>query len=177
MLYKTHIAGGLALGYIGFSKIGMLNVDITESKSLVIITTGLILGSLFPDIDHKNSYLSRKIKPLSFITSKIFRHREFTHSIVGTISVSYLLYLILAKTSMGPIYSTMFNSAFTIGVISHILLDMMTVSGVVLFYPIYKRRVRLGLLNTNNYSKIEAKEMLIMTVFIIIAFIAYTDLV
>lgn len=80
MLYKTHIAGGLALGYIAFSKVPMFNVDMTQSKTLIIITSGLVVGSLFPDIDHKNSYLSRKIKPLSFITSKLFKHREFTHS-------------------------------------------------------------------------------------------------
>lgn len=100
MLYKTHIAGGLALGYILFNKVPMLNVDITESKTLIIITSGLVLGSLFPDIDHKNSYLSRKLKPVSFITSKVFKHREFTHSIVGTISISYLMYFILSKTNM-----------------------------------------------------------------------------
>ena len=70
MLYKTHIAGGLALGYILFSKVPMLKVDITESKTLIIITSALVIGSLFPDIDHKNSYLSRKLKPVSYVDRK-----------------------------------------------------------------------------------------------------------
>ena len=147
ILYKTHIAGGLAFGYVLFSKIPTLNVDIRESKSLIIITSGLILGSLFPDIDHRNSYLSRKIKPISFITSKLFKHREFTHSIAGTILVSYLIYIILGRTNIEIMYSSMFNKAFTIGIISHIILDMMTVSGVILFYPIYKKRVGIGIFN------------------------------
>lgn len=177
MLYKTHIAGGLALGYVLFNKVGILKVDLTQSKSLIIVTSGLILGSLFPDIDHKNSYLSRKIKPISFITSKVFRHREFTHSIVGTISISYLLNLILSKTNIESVYSRMFISAFTTGIISHILLDMVTVSGVVLFYPLYKKRVRLGLFNPRKYSKMESRQMVIMIVFIIIAFISYFDFV
>lgn len=150
----------------------MLNVDITESKSLIIITSGLILGSLFPDIDHRNSYLSRKLKPISYITSKIFKHREFTHSIVGTISVSYLLYIILSKTNIDPIYSYMFIKAFTVGIISHIILDMLTVSGVVLFYPIYKRRIGIQMFN-NNRSKMESKEIMIMMTLIIIALISY----
>ena len=171
MLYKTHIAGGLALGYILFSKVPMLNVDITESKTLVIITSGLFLGSLFPDIDHKNSYLSRKLKPLSYVTSKIFKHREFTHSIVGTVLVSYLLYVILGKTNIDPIYSSMFNQAFTIGIISHIILDMLTISGVVLFYPIIKKRV--GVQMFNSKSKMESKEMFVMIIFIIIALVSY----
>lgn len=177
MLYKTHIAGGLALGYITFNKIPMLKIDIGESKTLIIITSGLILGSLFPDIDHKNSYLSRRIKPLSYITSKVFRHREFTHSIVGTISISYLLYLILGKTNIEAIYINMFISSFTIGIISHIFLDMMTISGVVLFYPFYKKRVRLGSFNMIKDSRVVGKGMLAMIVFIIIVLIAYVDLI
>ena len=172
MLYKTHIAGGLALGYILFNRIPMLNVDITESKSLIIITSGLVLGSLFPDIDHRNSYLSRKIKPISFITSKVFKHREFTHSIIGTISASYLLSIILSKTNIESIYRSMFNQAFTIGIISHIILDMMTISGVVLFYPIYKKKVGIGMFNSKGH-KIESKERFIMTIFIIITLISY----
>lgn len=179
MLYKTHIAGGLALGYIAFNNIAMLNVDISDSKSLIIVTSGLMLGSLFPDIDHRNSYLSRKVKPISCITSKIFRHREFTHSIVGTILMSYLFYLLLGKFNINPIYANVFIKAFTIGIISHILLDMMTVSGVVLFYPLYKKKVRLWIFNTSNYYRIRAraKEIFIMVVFILVAFIAYTGLV
>ena len=172
ILYKTHIAGGLALGYILFNKVPMLNVDITESKTLIIITSGLVLGSLFPDIDHKNSYLSRKVKPISFITSKLFKHREFTHSIVGTISFSYLLHIILNKMNREIIYSSMFRNAFTIGFISHIILDMMTISGVVLFYPIYKKRIGIGMYNHKGV-KIEVKEIFIMTIFIVITLISY----
>lgn len=89
----------------------------------------------------------------------------------------YLIYLILGKFNIGPIYLNMFMTAFTIGVVSHIILDMLTVSGVVLFYPLYKKRVRIGIFSSNRYSKMEAKEMVIMIIFIIIAFIAYSDLV
>lgn len=170
MLYKTHIAGGLALGYITFNNFNILNVDVRESNTLIVITAGLILGSLFPDIDHKKSYLSQKVKPISFITSKIFRHREFTHSIVGTVIVSYLLYTILSKVNIEPIYTNMFLKSFVIGIASHIFLDMLTVSGVVLFYPFYKKRVGI---NIFNHSRIEAKETLITIFCILIAIISY----
>lgn len=174
MLYKTHIAGGLALGYIAFNNINMLDVNIMESKSLLIVTSGLTLGSLFPDIDHKNSYLSRKIRPISFVTSKIFKHREFTHSIVGTISVAFLLNVILEKVGVEAITADIFLKAFTIGVVSHILLDMMTISGVVLLYPFYKKRIRIGKLRTGKYIKFGFKEILILVFLILLACAAYT---
>ena len=69
-------------------------------------------------------------------------------------------------------YSTMFIEAFTIGVISHIFLDMLTVSGVVLFYPVYKKRIGIQMFN-NNKLKMESKEMMVMVSFIIIALITY----
>ncbi len=179
MLYKTHIVGGLALGYIMFNKLPILNlnVDMGQSKTLLIVTSGLILGSLFPDIDHKNSYISRKIKPLSNITSKIFRHREFTHSIIGTIFISYLMYFILGRFKIDSQYVNMFTIAFTIGLISHILLDIITISGVVLFYPIYKKRIRIGLFKSNNYSKMDYKEMIFVLILLIITFLSYSNFI
>ena len=69
-------------------------------------------------------------------------------------------------------YSSMFNEAFTIGIISHIILDMMTVSGVVLFYPIDKKRIGIGMFSTKSW-KIESKEKFIMTIFIILTLISY----
>ena len=173
ILYKTHVAGGLALGYIVFNNIGMLNVNIMESKTLLVVTSGLVLGSLFPDIDHRNSYLSKKVKPISFLTSKIFRHREFTHSIVGSILISILFYFILGKMNINPITIDSFMKAFVIGVISHILLDMMTVSGVVLLYPIYKKRIRMGKLHFKRSSKIQSNELVLMIIFILLGIMAY----
>lgn len=142
MKYRTHVTGGLALGYIAFNNIDLLNINIHDEKMLLIATGGLILGSLFPDIDHRGSYLSRKVKPISFITSKILKHREYTHSIVGWISMSLLMYIILNFTTMDPKTITTFAIAFSIGILSHILLDIPTYSGVVLLYPFYRRRIK-----------------------------------
>lgn len=142
MKYRTHVAGGLALGYIAFNNIDFLNINTHDEKVLLIATGGLILGSLFPDIDHKGSYLSKKIKPFSFITSKILKHREYTHSIVGWISMSLLMYIILNLTKIDPYIITIFTISFSIGILSHILLDMPTYSGVALLYPFYRGRIK-----------------------------------
>lgn len=177
VLYKTHIVGGIALGYILFNKVPELNVDMAQSKNLIIVTSGLILGSLFPDIDHKNSYLSRKIRPLSNITSKIFKHREFTHSIIGTAVFSYMMYFILSKMKIDAKYVNMFTISFTIGIISHILLDIITVAGVVLFYPLYKKRIRIALFKSNGYSKMDSKEMILMIILILLVFLSYIEII
>lgn len=173
MLYKTHVVGGLALGYVVFSNVSMLNVNLTESKSLLIAASGLAIGSLFPDIDHQNSFLSRKVKPLSWLTSKVLKHREFTHSIVGTISIYYLLKLILDKIAIDILLSDIFLKAFIIGMISHILLDMLTVAGVVLFYPLSKKRIGVGIFHKKLYIKVGFKELITLIFLIVMAYFAY----
>lgn len=175
MLYKTHVVGGLALGYVVFSNANALNVNLMDSKSLIIAGAGLVIGSLFPDIDHHNSFLSRKVRPLSWISSKILKHREFTHSIAGTFLVYYLLKLILNKIGVDILLGDIFLKSFIIGIISHILLDMLTVAGVVLFYPLSKVRVGVGIFNKKIHIKIGVKELLVMIILIFVAYLTYTS--
>lgn len=175
MLYKTHVVGGLALGYVVFSNVAMLDVNLMDSKSLLVAASGLVIGSLFPDIDHQNSFLSRKVKPLSWLTSKVLKHREFTHSIVGTISIYYLLRLILDKMAIDIILGDIFVKAFIIGMVSHILLDMLTVAGVVLFYPLSKARIGVGIFNKKIYIKVGIKELITVIFLAILAYIVYTS--
>lgn len=169
--YKTHIVGGLALGYIAFNNIDILSVDINISTNLLIASGGLIFGSLFPDIDKHNSYLSQKLKPLSMITSKVLKHREFTHSIVGTIILSLIMNLILNGFNLTLEVINILSLSFTIGIISHILLDMLTPAGVVLFYPLYRKKVKLISLKTSN-NKFGLMEALIMILFAALGYIA-----
>ena len=155
--YKTHIVGGLALGFVAFNNIDILGVDINVSTNLAIASGGLIFGALFPDIDKHNSYLSQKVKPLSMITSKVLKHREFTHSILGTLILSLIMNVILNRFNLNINTIKILSLSFTIGIISHILLDMFTPAGVVLFYPLYKKKVKFGgfVLSSKRFSIIE----------------------
>lgn len=170
--YKTHIVGGLALGLVAFNNIDILGVDINVSTNLAIASGGLIFGALFPDIDKHNSYLSKRIKPISMITSKVLKHREFTHSIVGTIILSLIMNIILNRLNLNIETINILSLSFTIGIISHILLDMFTVAGVVLFYPIYKKKVRFGgfVLKSKRFSIVE---VLVIVFFSILAFVNF----
>ncbi len=137
----------------------------------MIASGGLIFGSLFPDIDKHNSYLSQKLKPLSMITSKVLKHREFTHSIVGTIILSLIMNIILNGFNLTSEVINILFLSFTIGIISHILLDMLTPAGVVLFYPIYRKKVKLISLKTSN-NKFGLMEAMIMILFGVLGYIA-----
>ena len=140
---RTHIAGGLALGYLAFNYIDNLNVNLNDSKTLIIASSGLILGALLPDIDHPRSMLSLKIKPIGFIASKLFKHREYTHSIVGSISMTLLMGLLIKYLGLDNGMNYLILKSLFIGIVSHVLLDMLTFYGVALFYPFTKKRIRL----------------------------------
>lgn len=84
----------------------------------------IVFGSLLPDIDHSGSTLGRLVKPLS----KSLKHRSVTHS---------LLFLLI---------STILSPYLGIGVLTHILLDMLNPEGVRLFFP-YKKKMKVPIIS------------------------------
>jgi inner membrane protein len=114
----------------------------------VAMTIGLLLGSLFPDIDHHKSYITNKI-PLARLLK--IKHRGITHSLLGlaiTFGVFFALVTLVAniggRTGLitfeqweGVSYILgFFCSGFVYGFGLHILADMVTQQGVKLLYPI-----------------------------------------
>lgn len=92
------------------------------------------LGSAFPDIDMKSSYVSKRYPFLSKYFGKNFKHRGFTHSII------FLLFLGIGCLALN--YISQFNIVvhcitfgFYAGYGSHIVLDLFNLQGVELFYP------------------------------------------
>ena len=161
---KTHIAGGIGLGYLAFNNINILNVNLSDEKILLLATAGLTLGALLPDIDHPNSKISNKVKPLGFIVSKIFKHRGFTHSILGAIIMTIIFGWIFSIISISKSLNIVLLKSLTIGITSHILLDMMTPTGVCLLYPYEKRY------NIANFKMGSISEMILVAIFIGLAY-------
>lgn len=111
----------------------MAGVAVSASASLGPAQTGLflslaILGSLLPDIDHTESKLGRRIRPISFVITKIFGHRTLTHSLTLYFFLSVLGYFAFPQYQIQLL-------AIVVGAISHLLLDSLNPSGVPLFYP------------------------------------------
>lgn len=173
MRYRTHIAGGLALGYLALNKVPLLNIDPSDTKAFLIVTTGVILGSLIPDIDCKNSYISKRARLTSCVARKAFKHRGFTHSIVGALVMPLTLFFILQQTNINSMHIKSFVRSFSVGIISHILLDVITIEGVSLFYPFNKKRFSLFGINVNRGEFGRLKENIF---FIILMSIAYFGL-
>lgn len=111
MLGKTHFVFGL-----------VLSTFFTQPFYWVVI----LISSLLPDIDQKNSVLGRKVKFVSYL----FEHRGFFHSLLFFIPLTIVIYSFSPEISL----------AFTLGYGGHLFLDSMTKQGLRLF-P-FKKRIK-----------------------------------
>jgi len=166
MQYKTHVAGGVALGYVLYNNVDALSHYVNDSPTFMVATAGLVIGSLMPDIDIKTSYLSQKTKLVSFFTSKLFKHRGYTHSIVGVLTFSLLLFFIMEALGFSDGSTKLFTLSFMIGMISHVVLDMFTWSGVKLFYP-YDKRVNIGSYRSGLFPYAFGEWMISIALFVV----------
>ena len=149
MLSHTHAVGGVTSLYL-LHKLGYVHPDMAD---YIVVSVAAIL----PDVDHSSSILGKKIKIFSFL-----KHRGLTHSILGVVILYYALEF-FAKNCYSPLLT--FVPYIVLGCVSHIILDMLTPSGVALFYPL-KKRFKIPLIRTG--SKLETIFM-----FSLIALMAY----
>ncbi len=131
MLGKTHIIFGIFLATF-----------FSQPYLWVII----LIASLLPDIDSTTSYLGRKIKTVG----RVFEHRGFFHSFFFFIPASIIIFSLNFQIGL----------AFTLGMGSHLLLDMMTKQGLRL-YP-FKKRIK-GMIKVGSF-----KETLLRTFFLLL---------
>src|SRR3989338_1951584 len=115
MLFKTHLTFGvfiITLLYIFFPSI----LSTHNLFSQIIFCIILLASTSLPDIDTKDSKISRKIPILPSILSIFTTHRGIIHSIYPVIILSAILY---------P-YNSFYTLAFIIGYLSHLILDALT---------------------------------------------------
>lgn len=93
-------------------------------------------GALLPDIDHPSSTVGRMFPRVSKPLAAVFGHRGFTHSLLASV----LLGAVLAYTSHMHAASlpAATAAAVSMGYLSHLLADYLTVRGIPLFWP-YRR--------------------------------------
>lgn len=122
MTGKTHAAAGLL---VGTAVAIHFELDIFETVTSMVIAG---LASIFPDICHTQSKIGRKVRLLSWIIKRLFGHRTLTHSLLFIGIIYGLLYSIQT-----PIY---YMISIICGMLSHIILDMLTPRGVHLLFPL-----------------------------------------
>ncbi|ELH0915203.1 metal-dependent hydrolase [Staphylococcus pseudintermedius] len=122
MTGKTHSAAGILIG----AAVGIhFQLDIFEMATCIVVSG---LASIFPDICHTRSEIGQRLPIISLIFKHLFGHRTFTHSLLFMFVVYYALHMIET-----PIY---YMIGIICGMLSHVILDMLTPRGVHLFFPI-----------------------------------------
>lgn len=128
MTGRTHLTIGIAVG-LALSQTMSLPL-----REMALITAAAALGSLLPDIDHPQSMLSGWI-PGSFLISVFTRHRGFTHSILFCMLVPAVLWVAISSGATIAI-PYIYPLALVLGMVSHLIADMLTPAGVPLLFPI-----------------------------------------
>ncbi len=104
----------------------------------VLIGTGLSLILLRPyDVLSVlvSSYLGSVVPDLDFR----YEHRAFLHNVFACLILTLIVYFVKMNAA-----------AFCISYLSHLLLDMLTVKGVALFWPLNDKRIRIAKLKSDD---------------------------
>ena len=125
MLFRTHLAFGLFVALM-VSKFALQE----DLRSYLLFVVFILFGAVFPDVDHPDSKIGRLVRPVAVL----FEHRGFFHSFFAMAIFAVVLY-VLSSEMLYPI-------AFLLGYSSHILLDSLTIQGIMPLHPVSRFRVR-----------------------------------
>ena len=121
MMAKSHVVVGLATWVFTAP---VLHISAVDPRYLGLA----VAGSLLPDIDHPQSWVGRRTRPVSTAIAAALGHRGVTHSAVAVAGLAVLL--VYAGYRRGGI------SALAIGYLSHLGADMLTPRGLRLAWPL-----------------------------------------
>lgn len=146
MNYITHSLGGVAAGLLVISAGNTI-----EPVQQAAIMGGAILGSLFPDIDHRRSWIGHKLPLVADVAAGLFKHRGAIHTPVFIFVVS----IVLGLLNWGWMHelsflATCFIRGFIPGMVSHLVLDTLNVQGIMWMWPISDKRLHILNIRTNS---------------------------
>lgn len=128
MDYMSHSIGGALTG-LG---VGYISTKAGIDCSVGLMLVGGVIGGLLADIDHPKSYVGSKVRLISDMLYSTVGHRTLTHS---------LLFVIVAGSIVG-LFNISLGVGVALGILSHIVLDMLTGSGVAYLYPFQRKRIK-----------------------------------
>ena len=170
MNYRAHKIGGTCSGLIASALLFADNPTTINFISSLLIISGASIGSVMPDIDKPTSKIGRKffIKPISTYIHKKYGHRTITHSAI--LSLVFLSLLVCSSYMFKDIpfyFYSNFTIGFSVGYISHLVLDSLTVEGIPLFYPFDKTKYRFMKFKTKKHENLVSNLCLIVTGFLL----------
>lgn len=128
MTAPNHIAGGIVFTGI-FTSLWNINIF---AEPYYLATT--ILVSLLPDIDTPKSIIGKPFYPLSKWIYRKYGHRTITHSLLFTVILTLITFIFQRLQIIPPNFTIIVFFAY----FGHLLLDMLTTSGVPLLYPFWR---------------------------------------
>lgn len=136
---STHLLGGAAAAFGLAAAAGTVAPlpDLSVPQVVASITL-CMLGSLLPDIDLSTSTLGRRLKPVSVPLNKLFGHRGFCHSLL------FLFAPLTLAWSLAPSFLWA-AVALSVGIASHLILDVFNHAGEALLWPWDKRFHIIGI--------------------------------
>jgi inner membrane protein len=124
LLRQAHLLFAAAVGFI---LIRTLRIELNINSIIIALLT--MIGGIIPDIDI------------------LFGHRKLLHNVFASSLFALMAYMVTSflvhETGLliiSPLYSSL---AIMLGMLSHIFLDMLTVRGVAVLYPLTTSRVRI----------------------------------
>lgn len=120
MMGHTHALIGAA------AALGIATAAHADANTTYLLVAAGGLAALVPDIDHPRAPLRRKLGLVGNIALSRLKHRGITHTLLALVAVGAA-----AMTALPPL----FGVVVTVGYLSHLLSDMLTVSGLPVFWP------------------------------------------
>lgn len=128
MTAPNHAAGGLFFSSLMCS---FWNINIFASP---IFFGVCVFCSILPDADTGRTLIGRALYPIARLIERNFGHRTLTHSLF------FILFAVLVLVLVRQVFGL--NKAFILivffSLLSHSLLDMLTIQGVPLFWPLWR---------------------------------------
>ena len=158
MTGKTHLTAGLLTGMCVAFRVG------ADPTSVLGLSCAGVLGGLFPDIDLPHSKAGKTAKPVSYVISKVSRHRGVFHAPVLYAAAGLTAYHFFPD-------QLSLIAAFAGGCASHLFLDSLTRQGIPVFWP-FKSRLSLLGVKTGGFWETLIRLLLIAAIGLVI----YTEL-
>lgn len=147
MLFLTHLMFAAFLA--------LLVKPLFSGGPFILFFLLVLFGSILPDIDEKNSRITKWSGLLGKITSYFAKHRGLFHSLFFIIPLTLLF-----KFTFGNYYAW----ALFIGLLSHLLADGFTKTGLNFFYPFKGLHLR-GAIHTGSLAE-KAFQLLLLILII-----------
>ena len=147
MLFRTHFVMAIL--------VYLLSWNIIPNK--IIFLLFFLFATAFVDIDSRKSKIGNRwwLRPLQWFT----KHRGMFHTLIFSVILSSVIWF----------FSRIAGIAFFCGYILHLLLDSFTKSGVAIFLPLSKTKMRLGFLRSGGL----VEEILFVLVLLLNVFLLF----